>query len=161
VGYYSDLDSDKKKVAMEECARLTGEIFSGLDLRKEISSVDKQKLGETILLKDSGQHLAGIAICHYGPETEAGSETCYIKFGAVGPAHASLQNFDSFLDACEQYAKLQKALRLVGGVNMGRHKAYKRMIERGFRTDMQGVAMDRPNDPGYNLPEVYLIDDWR
>ncbi|WP_228369206.1 hypothetical protein [Candidatus Nitrososphaera gargensis] len=40
--------------------------------------------------------------------------------------------------------------------------AYKKMIERGFRTDMQGVAMQRPNELGYNLPDIsYLIDDWR
>jgi hypothetical protein len=35
------------------------------------------------------------------------------------------------------------------------------MIELGFRTDMQGVAMHRPNELGYNREEVYLIDDWR
>ena len=51
--------------------------------------------------------------------------------------------------------------RLVAAVNMARHEAYSRMLERGFRTDFQGVAMHRPNEPGYNRADVYLIDDWR
>jgi hypothetical protein len=35
------------------------------------------------------------------------------------------------------------------------------MLKRGFRTTIQGVAMQRPNEPGYNRADVYLIDDWR
>jgi hypothetical protein len=102
-----------------------------------------------------------MAICHVGPNTEAGSGACYIKFGAVKPGPNSAKMFENLLHACEQYAHLQNAVRLVGGVNTGRHNAYRRMIELGFRTDMQGVAMQRPNELGYNRAEVYLIDDWR
>jgi hypothetical protein len=35
------------------------------------------------------------------------------------------------------------------------------MLARGFRTDMQGVVMTRPNVAGYNGSGVYLLDDWR
>ena len=49
--------------------------------------------------------------------------------------------------------------RLVDGVNTGRHEAYRKV--NGFRTDIQGVAMQRYNEPGYNRSDVYLIDDWR
>jgi hypothetical protein len=35
------------------------------------------------------------------------------------------------------------------------------MRKQGFRTDIQGVAMQRSNDPGYSRPGVYIIDDWR
>jgi hypothetical protein len=31
----------------------------------------------------------------------------------------------------------------------------------GFRTFIQGVAMQRPKEAGYNRPEVFAIDDWR
>jgi hypothetical protein len=44
---------------------------------------------------------------------------------------------------------------------MARHDAYRRLLSRGFRTWLQGVAMEKPNEPGYNRPDVYLIDDWR
>jgi hypothetical protein len=30
------------------------------------------------------------------------------------------------------------------------------MLERGFRTDIQGGAMHRSDEPGYNRPEVDL-----
>jgi len=65
------------------------------------------------------------------------------------------------LDASDDYASSQNISRVVAGVNMARHGAYKSMIGRGFRTDMQGVTMHRPNEPGYNFPDIYLIDDWR
>jgi hypothetical protein len=127
---------------------------------KEIESVENQKLGDTMLLEEDGA-IEAFAVCHVGPNTEAGSGTCYIKFGAAKPGSDSAKIFDTLIHACEQYAHLQNAVRLVGGVNTGRHNAYKRMIELGFRTDMQGVAMQRPNETAYNREDVYLIDDWR
>jgi len=36
------------------------------------------------------------------------------------------------------------------------------MLARGYRSDlMQGIIMARPNEPGYNRPDVFVIDDWR
>jgi hypothetical protein len=61
----------------------------------------------------------------------------------------------------EELARQQGMSRLVAGVNTGRHEAYRKMIDFGFRTDIQGVAMQRYNEPGYNKRDVYLIDDWR
>jgi hypothetical protein len=49
---------------------------------------------------------------------------------------------------------------LEAGVNMGRHEAYRSLIGRGFRTDIQGVTMHRPNDSGYSRLGLYVIDDW-
>jgi hypothetical protein len=51
--------------------------------------------------------------------------------------------------------------RLLAGANMARHEAYRHLVARGFRTEIQGVAMHRQNDPGYCRPGVYVIDDWR
>ena len=160
---YSSLSSSEKNETIESCARLTGRIFSGLDLRKEILSVDNQKLGDTILIKDgkNSMELAGFAVCHSGPETEAGSGNCYVKFAAIAPGNEAAESFVKLLDECEQYAHASNSTRLVAGANTGRHKAYVAMMEQGFRTDMQGVAMHKPDEPGYNLPDVYLIDDWR
>ena len=57
--------------------------------------------------------------------------------------------------------KLQKDKEYVAGVNTGRHEAYQHLLNSGFRTELQGVAMERPNEPGYNRAGIYLIDDWR
>jgi hypothetical protein len=56
----------------------------------------------------------------------------------------------------------RKRLRhLIAGANAGREQAYRQMVAHGFRSEFQGVAMQRRNDPGYNLSDTYIIDDWR
>ena len=35
------------------------------------------------------------------------------------------------------------------------------MLASGFRTDIQGVAMHRPNTDGYSRAGAFVIDDWR
>ena len=162
---YSELTSDEKTKAIEECRHLTDQIYNGLNLEREIYSVEKQSLGDTILLLDdnnkSNDSIVGMAICHCGPRTEAGSGTCYVKFGAVRPGQSSSVYFDRLLDACEYFAKSQELSRITAGMNVGRHNAYRKMIEHNFRTDMQGVAMHKPNEAGYNTEDTYVIDDWR
>ncbi|HKZ60844.1 MAG TPA: GNAT family N-acetyltransferase [Nitrososphaera sp.] len=159
---YSEFSQAEKARIVTECKTLTNGIYEGLDLRKEITSVDQQKIGDTILLRDpNSEELLGFAVCHTGAGSEAGSGNCYVKFGAVRRGENSPQLFNELLDASDDYASSQNISRVVAGVNMARHGAYKSMIGRGFRTDMQGVTMHRPNEPGYNFPDIYLIDDWR
>jgi N-acetylglutamate synthase-like GNAT family acetyltransferase len=157
---YSQLAAAEKEQAVAACKKLTGDIYAGLDLGMEIRSVDRQGLGDTVMIHD-GSSLAGFAICHCGPKTEAGSGNCYIKFGAAAPGPGSAQRFERLLDACEAFAHSRGLSRIIAGANTGRHGAYKSMISRKFHTDMQGVAMHWPNEPGYNREDVYIIDDWR
>lgn len=120
---YSELTSSlNRQKAIEACKDLTDELYPGLDLRKEIYSVEKQRLGDTILIYDkSNNHqddastLIGLAICHCGPGTEAGSGACYIKFGAIRPAKDASKYFDYLLDVCGSFAKTQGLSRIVGG----------------------------------------------
>ncbi len=35
------------------------------------------------------------------------------------------------------------------------------MLARGFRMDFIGIAMHRHNAPGYDRPDVFVVDDWR
>jgi hypothetical protein len=154
---------------LDVCSRLTHAIYEGLDLRVEIMSVRKQELGDTVLLWDDentsddnySKILVGIGICHCGAGSEAGSNTCYIKFGAVKPGPAAGNNFDKLLDACEAFAAEEGMSSIVAGVNTGRYEAYRKMLSRGFQIDILGIAMQRYNDSGYNKRNVYVIDDWR
>ena len=50
---------------------------------------------------------------------------------------------------------------VVAGVNTAREAAYRTLQRRGFRTQLQGVTMHRPNEPGYSRPELFVLDDWR
>jgi GNAT superfamily N-acetyltransferase len=157
---FSDASTSERVAIMHACRDLTGSIYEGLDVGNEIRAVDEQKLGDTILLWDEGK-LTGLAVCHSGPGTEAGSGVCYIKFGAARPDRDAEQNFNRLIDAGEQLASSQGLSRLTAGVNTARHEAYRQMLVRGFRTELLGVAMENPNGAGYNRPGVYLIDDWR
>jgi hypothetical protein len=172
---YSDV-SKKEKVSDEylvnNCRRLTSSIYDGLDLRVEIMSVVKQQLGDIVLVWDldstnNNRDIAGFAICHSGKGTEAGSDTCYIKFAAVRPPASdsdvlfAANNFDRLIDACTNFASQQGLSRLVAGANTSRRKAYEKMLSKGFRIDMLGVVMQNGVDVGYNRPDVYVMDDWR
>jgi GNAT superfamily N-acetyltransferase len=169
---YSELATAEDRIeCLKSCCSLTNAIYDGLDLQIEINSVNTQRLGDTILLWEDGdgigeenrkrRSLIGFAVCHCGAGTEAGSGACYIKFGGVLSGANSVMYFDKLIDACETFAKGQDLSRLVAGVNTGRYEAYRKLMSLGFRTEIQGVVMDRPNEPGYNNPETYLIDDWR
>lgn len=157
---FSEAQADERESILSACRELTDRIYEGLDVGREIRAVATQELGDTILLWDESR-LAGLAVCHSGPGTEAGSGVCYIKFGAARPGPTVEQNFNRLLDACEEWASTRNLARFVAGVNTARQEAYREMLARGFRTDMQGVIMSRPNEAGYNRSGVYLIDDWR
>jgi predicted N-acetyltransferase YhbS len=160
IALYSQLPEAQRKQCLDACREVTDAIFEGLDLQHEIRAVAQHNFGDTVLLWN-GSKLAGFAVCHSGPRTEAGSGSCYVKFAAVRPDSNAGASFDKLLDACEQYAASVGAAMLIGGANMARHEAYRTMLGRGFRTMMQGVAMQRRNEAGYNHPGVYVIDDWR
>jgi GNAT superfamily N-acetyltransferase len=157
---FSSLSADQKQEAVAGCGEVTGAVYDGLDVSREIRAVDSQRLGDTILLLD-GSKVSAFGVCHVGPKTEAGSDICYVKFGAVRPGVAARANFEHLLDACEAFTASQGMARLSAGVNMGRHEAYQMMVQRRYRTDLMGVAMQRRNDQGFNRGDVYVLDDWR
>jgi hypothetical protein len=54
----------------------------------------------------------------------------------------------------------ERESRIVAGVNTGWYEAYRKMLARGFQSDILGIAMQRYNDSGYNKHNVYVIDYW-
>ncbi len=157
---YSALSEAGRASCLEQCRGLTNEIYGGLDVNSEIIAVEAQRLGETVLVWDDGK-LQAFAVCHCGPGTEAEPDSCYIKFGAARPGRKAAMWFDRLLMACEALAAQRQMSKVVAGVNMARDEAYKTLFKREYRTTIQGVVMEKPNEPGYNRPEVFLIDDWR
>jgi GNAT superfamily N-acetyltransferase len=157
---FSRLSEGDREETLKACGEVTGAVYDGLDVSGEIRAVASQDLGDTVLLRDDSG-LAGLAVCHCGAGTEAGSGACYVKFGAIRPGPEAGRNFERLLDACEALAAAEGMQVLIAGANMGRHEAYRALLARGFRIELQGVTMHRPNEPGYNRPGVYVIDDWR
>jgi predicted N-acetyltransferase YhbS len=157
---YSQLSDVEKNTALKESQSLTDAIYEGLDLGKEIQAVDTLKLGDTVMLWDNNR-LLGFAICHCGAGTEAGSQTCFVKFGAVRPGYKAKEHFEQLLNLCEAFGFEQGLTKLLAGVNTSRYEAYGKMLNLGFETEITGVAMQKPNEPGFNRPDVFVLDDWR
>lgn len=146
--------------AIVACHAVADEVFGGLDLGREITAAGRLGLGETVLLGDPNA-LDGFAVCHLGSGTEAGEGVCYVKFGAVRPGTGAATRFGRLLDACEALA-VQRGVPVVeAGVNLARVGAYTLLVDRGYRTGLQGVAMHRPNEAGYSHAAAWVVDDWR
>jgi GNAT superfamily N-acetyltransferase len=145
---------------LKQCRGVAGAIHEGLDLEREIVAAYEQDLGDTVLLAE-GDDLAGFAVCHCGGGTEAGSGACFVKFGAVLPGEAAEARFGRLVDACEALAAERGLSRLMAGVNTARHGAYRALLGRGYRAMINGLTMLRPNEPAYNRPDAYVIDDLR
>lgn len=157
---FSTLSASARDETIAACRELTGAFFDGLDLRREIAAVDRLRLGETILAR-RGSKVAWFAVTHIGPGTEAGSGVCFVKFAAARPGTRAERDFDEMLDACEALALEAGARQLRASVNFARERAYRRVASRGFRADRIGVVMQSPNEPAYNRPGNYILDDWR
>lgn len=157
---FSALTDAQRLDALRSCRGLTETIYPGLDLSAEVCATQMQGLGDTLLVEGRGG-LTAFAVCQYGPRTEAAADMCFVKFGAVRAGPSAQRDFLHLLDACDALAAEVGMPKLLAGMNMARHEAYRLLVGRGFRTENQGVAMHRDNDPGYNRPGVYLIDDWR
>jgi GNAT superfamily N-acetyltransferase len=157
---YSEVPLHARETCLATCRALTRAVYPGLDVQSEIQAVAVQQLGDTVLIHD-GTDLVAFAICHLGRGSEAGTGAAYIKFGAARPGPGAAKSFDHLLAACEALASARGIAQLVAGVNAARHDAYRMLLERGFRTFLEGVAMQRPNEPGYNRPDCFVIDDWR
>ena len=152
---FSALDQAGQSTALAFCREIAGAILDGLDLSPEIVSVERQSLGDTVILDDA------FAVCHCGPETEAGPGACYVKFAAARPGPHVQETFDRLLDACESLAAARGLERIEAGINLARGDAYRAMLRAGYRTQAQGVAMHRHDHPAHNRPDVFAIDDWR
>ena len=145
---------------LDEIRALTDTVFPGLDLEREIVTVGAQGIGDTVLVRN-GDSLTGLAVCHSGPGSEAGRGVCYVKFGAARSCTTAGDEFDLLLNACEAFASDSGLERLEAGVNTGRLDAYRRMLRRGFRTDLLGVSMFLRDGERLDTPAHYVIDDLR
>jgi hypothetical protein len=149
-----------REEAIASCRKLTNGIDRGLDLSEEIRSLLTQGIGEAVLVYTRST-LDGFAIACHGPGSEGGTTMCYLKFAAARGGVGAGERFDQLLEACDSYARSQRVNMIEAGMNFAREDAYRRMRAHGYRAFAQGVAMQRPNSPGHNRADAYVIDDWR
>ncbi|MBC6452588.1 MAG: GNAT family N-acetyltransferase [Hormoscilla sp. SP5CHS1] len=158
---YSQIYPEQQGEYLQATRELTNSLYPGLDLQGEILAVKNQRLGDTLFLWEDGS-LTGFAVCHYGAGSEAGSDTCYIQFGAViAGKNSSDRPLAKLLKECEIFSQIMGMSKLIAGVNTSRQQTYLQMLNIGFKIDRLGIAMHNPNEPGYNRPDIYVIDDFR
>jgi GNAT superfamily N-acetyltransferase len=143
------------------CVPVTDTTYPGLDVSREIEATATQKLGDTVLVFGDGAVLDAFAVCHTGAGSEAGTGTCFVKFGAALPGPGAAERFGRLLDACESFAARQGAQTVVAGVNSARRGAYQALIDRGYKAELIGVTMHRPDQSAYHDDSAWVIDDWR
>ena len=146
------------------CREVADTVRTGLDHTREIASVLRHGLGETVLLarSDGGEGLAGYAVCHHGAGSEGNSALLFVKIAAVRPGPERGGGYSvTLLAACEALAARRGAEAIAAGTNTGRREAYRVLRERGYASFMNAVAMLRPAGEGYGVPGIYAIDDWR
>jgi len=158
---YAQLSPGERQQAESASRALTDEIYDGLDLRGEMRTVAARDLGDTLLLWQGDSRLAGLAVCHWGPASEAGAGCLFVKFGAVRPGEGAEARFAALLDACGALARLVGVENVLAGVNLAREEAYRHMLARGFRSRFHLVTLHRPNEAGYSQPGLFVLDDWR
>lgn len=142
------------------CRGVAEQVYPGLDLTTTIRHVAARGLGDTVLLREAGT-VVGFAICYCGPGGDADAGECFVKFGAVRPGGDAPARFARLLDAVDRLASARNLRVVLAGMNTGRIPAYRLLLARGFRGVFHGVAMTRDGDPGYDVPDAFVIDDWR
>jgi GNAT superfamily N-acetyltransferase len=157
---FSEVPLPARVACLAACRSITEAVYPGLDAGAEIMATARQQLGDTLLI-DDGREPVGFAICHSGKGSEAGTGAAFVKFAAVRPGLGAARAFDRLLSACEAFADARGLVQLIAGINTARRDAHRIMLRRDFRPFLEGIAMLRPDEPGYNRPDCFVIDDWR
>lgn len=146
--------------AVRGSAGVSAGVFDGLNLTAKIEELTDHVLGDVVVVDDAGG-VSGFAVCHFGAGTAAGSDTCYVKFGAVRPGPEASSAFRTLLGGCDALAVQRGAGTVLAAVNTARQAAYEVMLARGYRAGMDGLAMHRPNRVGFSRRSDFVVDDWR
>lgn len=157
---FSSVPAGEQGPLLADCLSCADALYEGLDLSSEIQAVAGQGLGDTVVLS-SGDRVEGFAVCHAGPDTEAGSGVCYVKFAAVRPGAHAARHFAELIGACEELAIDRGAGLLSAGVNTACAEACQALLDDGFRIAFNGISMHAPNEPAYCRPGLYACSDWR
>lgn len=156
----SRLSPDAQAEALSACRELSDRVFDGLDVTVEILSVGEQETGDTVLLRD-GSHLVGFAVCHAGKGSEAGSRRAAVRFAAVPSGEGGEERLQRLLGAVEAWAATVGAAVVTAGTGSGRGAAWRTLRAAGWLPFLHGVAMHHGRLAGYDVEDVFVLDDWR
>jgi GNAT superfamily N-acetyltransferase len=157
---FSTLEESRKKALLGRLRALTGRLYRGLDLSKEVEIVDGLALGETLVL-EKDRAAVGFAVCHTPGTSEAPAGALYVKFAALDPTRRRPEYFAQLLAACEDLGVAAGCQRVIVPVYTGYWRTYQTLLGSGYQMDMLMVRMKRGRQTEYEREEDYVADDWR
>jgi GNAT superfamily N-acetyltransferase len=160
VHRFSACEESRKKGLLGRLRAITGKLYRGLDLTKEIEVVNGLGLGDTLLL-EKDRAIIGFAICHTPGVSEAPQGTLYIKFAALDPARRRPEHFGQLLAAAEEFAVTAGCQRVVAPVYTAYWRAYQTLLASGYQMEMLMIRMKRGKHGDYEREEDFVLDDWR
>lgn len=156
----SGLSEDDQAEALTACRELTESVFPGLDATGEILALGEQGTGETVLVRE-GSRVAGVAVCHAGAGSEAGTGRAAVRLAVVPSGPDGSERLRRLLGAVEAWAVSAGVDTITVGTGSGRVRAWRALREAGWLPFLQSVTMHQDRHPGYEREDVFLLDDWR
>jgi GNAT superfamily N-acetyltransferase len=160
VARFSTLEESRKKALLARIRALTGKLYRGLDLTKEIEIVDGLALGDTLVLEKDRAAL-GFAVCHTPGTSEAPYGCLYVKYAALDPARRRPEHFLQLIGACEELGVGVGCQRIIAPVYTAYWRAYQGLLAAGYQTEMLMIRMKRGKHPDYEREDDFVLDDWR
>jgi len=157
---FSAQEERQKKQILGRLRTLTGRLYRGLDLTKEVEIVDGLALGDTLLLQRD-RAVLGFAVCHTPGVSEAPQGALYVKFAAIDPARRRPEHFAQLLAACEEFGVNAGCQRIIAPVYTAYWRAYQALLAAGYQMDMLMIRMKRGKHEDYEREEDFVLDDWR
>lgn len=157
---FSAQEERQKKQILGRLRTLTGRLYRGLDLTKEVEIVDGLALGDTLLL-ERDRAVLGFAVCHTPGVSEAPQGALYIKFAAIDPVRRRPEHFAQLLAACEEFGVNAGCQRIIAPVYTAYWRAYQTLLASGYQMDMLMIRMKRGKHEDYEREEDFVLDDWR
>lgn len=112
-------------------------VLAGYDFTRELELTSQLSLGDAVVIA-SGAEVAAFALYHSVPLAEArpGDELRVLKLYAD-----SLESFDKLIVALESCSAKHKLRRVAVRCQTGYHRAYRYLIERGYRARWTDLRM--------------------
>jgi GNAT superfamily N-acetyltransferase len=132
-------------------------VLAGYDFTRELELTAQLSLGDAVVIA-SGAEVGAFALYHSVPLAEArpGDELRVLKLYAD-----SLESFDKLIVALESCAAKHKLRRVAVRCQTGYHRAYRYLVERGYRarwTDLR-MWLDGYGEP-ILPPDAVLFSNW-
>ncbi len=150
------LDTGEIDGAVAECLSLSEALLPGYDFSREISLTEELALGDTMMLRRSGE-LVGFAVCHSVPlvEGRVREELRVLKLAAKDD-----QAFEELVTVLADHARRSGTRRLAIRMQSVATENYRRLIRRGGKIRWSDLRMTLEGFPEVRPESGIILSNW-